>query len=136
MQKVDILPVDFGCELRVAVDLCFPPAPVIAIPPIVREPFNIAHRDAVLPANSGQFVGPANAAQAILQIVEGRLRNVHCEGLYIHLNLLRERSYSLSSRLAVTRNATLSIICVPPASCRIRSCVFSFLMPTLTSCGV
>jgi hypothetical protein len=48
---------------------------------------------AVIPACVLDLVGPPGASQAVLQIVEGRLRHIHHEGAYFHRSRLLQSKY-------------------------------------------
>jgi hypothetical protein len=70
VQEVDALAVDLGAELRELVQLGLVPPPVVTMAPALGEFAYAGQRDAVVPAGTRQFVGPAGAVEAIGQVVE------------------------------------------------------------------
>jgi len=79
MGEVDGRPVDDGGELRPRVEFGLGRAPVVGVPPVVREFAQIGGRDAVRPAGGREIVRPAGAVEPCVEVVEVALRNVDTE---------------------------------------------------------
>ena len=79
MRKVHGGPVDRRGELRPLVQLRLGPAPVVTVPPVVREFLQVRQRNAVGPAHTGQLIRPPGAVQARGQIVEVTLWDIETE---------------------------------------------------------
>jgi hypothetical protein len=67
VQEVDVLAVDLGGVLRIAVERGLLSAPVELLAPVGGQLADPLQRDAEVPADAGQFVGPADAVQAVVQ---------------------------------------------------------------------
>lgn len=80
MEEVDVLVVDDGGELGKLVESCLLAAPVVGGGPVLGEALEVVQRDAEVPANAGQLVGPARPEETLVQIVEIGLRNLNSEG--------------------------------------------------------
>src|SRR5579863_9910129 len=76
VQEVDVLAVDLGGVLRVGVELDLVRAPVELLAPVGGQRANPLQRDTELPADAGQLVGPADAVQPAVQVVQVGLRDL------------------------------------------------------------
>src|SRR4029453_16400473 len=70
---------DGGGELRVLVEAGFLLAPVVAVGPVAGQLLQVGERHAAAPADAGQLVGPAGAAQPVAQVVQVGLGDVDPE---------------------------------------------------------
>jgi hypothetical protein len=77
--EVDVRTVDRGGELRPLVQLGLRGPPVVHVPPVVRELLEVVARDAVCPAHTRQFVGPAGAVETLVEIVQIALGYIDTE---------------------------------------------------------
>src|ERR1043166_138475 len=75
MQEVNGLFVNGGSKLWIGIELGFPASPVIALLPVLDQPFDGGEGHAVGHGDAGQFVGPANTGQPCFEIVYLRLRD-------------------------------------------------------------
>src|ERR671915_115275 len=82
VDKVDVLIVNRGSELRELIQLGFVLTPVVAGSPIPNHVLHILEADTIVPANAGQLVGPAGAAQPASQVIQVGLGNVDAERSY------------------------------------------------------
>ena len=68
MDKINLLSIDFRCELVKLIDLRFLRTPVVAVLPIVREFPNLLDVDAVLPGGARELIGPFGSRQTAAKI--------------------------------------------------------------------
>ena len=80
VEEVDVLAVDLGRELGERVDPGLGRAPVVLVDPVVVERPDVRLLDAVVDIVAGELVGPARAAEPVLEVVEVGLRDVEGEG--------------------------------------------------------
>ena len=98
VQEVDLLPVDRGHELRVRVDARLLRAPVVPGAPVVDELADVVARNAVAPVHARQLVRPADAAEAVGEVVEVALGDVDLEGAELGAGCRRGHGKHLCSR--------------------------------------
>src|SRR5262249_54237159 len=79
MDKINLLPINFGGELVKTVDLGFLRAPVVAVLPILREFPDLLDIYAVLRGRARELIGPSSFRQTASKIDKNLVGNVHCE---------------------------------------------------------
>src|SRR5918995_2911293 len=79
MDEVDVLPVDRGRELWQLVQPRLPRTPVVAVAPVAGELLHMVERDSVVPADARQLVGPANAVEPLVEVIQCGLRDLDPE---------------------------------------------------------
>jgi hypothetical protein len=120
VREVDVRAVNRGRELRPFVQSGFSGTPVILVPPVPCELLQVVERNAVGPARSGHFVGPAGAVEALVEIVQVVFRKVDAE----RVDALVGRSRHDRRRL-----------CLPGRESRRRSSIWTRLaMPGFSAC--
>ncbi len=75
VQEVDGLAVDRGLELREGVEPRFPPAPVVPVTPVCGEVLGGLQGDTVVPGHIRKFVRPAGGTEALVQVIQVRVRD-------------------------------------------------------------
>ncbi len=68
MDKINLLSINFRCELVKLIDLRFLRTPVVAVLPIVREFPNLLDVGAVLPGRARKLIGPVGFRQTAAKI--------------------------------------------------------------------
>ncbi len=68
MDKINLLSINFRCELVKLIDLRFLRTPVVAVLPIVREFPNLLDVGAVLPGRARKLIGPVGFRQTATKI--------------------------------------------------------------------
>ncbi len=79
VQKVGVLPVDGGRELRELVQLCLVLSPVVGRTPVLDQFLQVVQRDTAVPACAGNLAGPPDTAQPVVEVVEVGLRDLDPE---------------------------------------------------------
>ena len=85
VNEVDARAVHVGAEMRVAVELVLPGAPIELLGPVLERPAEEVRVGAVVPSDSGDRVGPPDGADPRAQVVEDGLLDLDAEGLGLHL---------------------------------------------------
>jgi hypothetical protein len=79
MDKINLLSINFRCELVELIDLRFLRTPVVAVLPIVREFPNLLDVGAVLPGRAWKLIGPLGFRQTAAKINQNTVGNMHFE---------------------------------------------------------
>lgn len=101
VKEVDVGAVDLGRELIEAVHARLARSPVVLVAPVRDEILEVAELGAVVPARAGELLREACPCEALMQVVEDRLRNVDAvRGDVAHAQYRRRKPSLMGSRFS------------------------------------
>ena len=85
---MDAQALDGRAKVGEAVDGLLLGPPVKPCPPVLDQLLDVGQVRAVVPPRARDLIGSAGAGEALVQVRKGCIRDVDCEGLHIHPDIL------------------------------------------------